>query len=71
MGGYFPEVVPEELEDIGTGISEPGTADDNIVPDGLVSLVEFVCPSCFSEFQANVTREQVLSGRIEVQRAEA
>jgi hypothetical protein len=62
MRGYFPEVIPED----------PGLAGTEALTRGLEVLagsqsdqVAFTCPSCFHEWEAVVTREQVMSGRIE------
>lgn len=34
--------------------------------DDVDNTVEFVCPTCFHEWEATVTREDVMSGRIEM-----
>jgi hypothetical protein len=63
MQGFFPEVIAEDPglpeTDALTGGRE--TANPAQSPD-----VAFYCPSCFHEWETAVTREQVMSGRIEV-----
>lgn len=68
MRAYFPEIVaPEDPgindEGLAAGVGPSGPQQD--------SVVAFTCPSCFHEFETEVTREQLLSGRIEVARDDA
>ena len=66
MRAYFPEAVasPDPGPDLGdpalTGSPDAGGTEAQS------DQVDFLCPSCFHEWRATVTREAVLSGRIEV-----
>jgi hypothetical protein len=64
MRGYFPEVVAPD--DSGPGYTAQALAEGAGSPTADQSdQVTFTCPSCFSEFEKQVTREMVMSGRIE------
>lgn len=64
MTMLFPEAkAPEDEVDI-----EAFAALDEQIDNG-PTPVEFVCPSCFHEWEVAVTREQILSGLIETEMA--
>lgn len=60
MLSLFPEA--RAPQDDGGAVDDTEPSGSNT--DGSYS-VEFVCPTCFHEWETQVTREQVLSGRIE------
>jgi len=62
MRAYFPEVIPDlpDLADPGPLAPGAGQVNTDQSPD-----VAFTCPSCFHEWEKTVTREMVMSGRIE------
>lgn len=61
MRSYFPEVVAEPDID-GEGVE--GGLDLGPVNPLDAGQVEFVCPSCFHEWEMPVDREAVMSGRL-------
>lgn len=64
MFGLFPELTDTLAE----GETVPG-AESVVDADNewryVVPEVDFVCPSCFHEWEQTVTREQIMAGRIE------
>lgn len=64
MRAYFPEVVSEPEGDADPALGEFDLGPVNPADAG---DVEFVCPSCFHEWEMPVTREAVMSGRLAVQ----
>lgn len=65
LRGFFPEMTVDEdwLDDEDGTVTV--TEDPSDVWDDLDDQVEFVCPSCFHSWQTQVTRENILSGKIE------
>ena len=63
MHGYFPEVVA--APDAGPDVDfREEDALDLEGTTGQDPNVEFLCPSCFHEWEMPVTREQIMSGRL-------
>lgn len=62
LKAYFPEMTPGNWsEDEAQAITEdPSRAWENVN-----THVEFVCPSCFHMFDTDVSREDILNGKIE------
>lgn len=62
LRAYFPEMSPDQWsEDEAAAITEdPSKAWDNVD-----TRVEFVCPSCFHMFETEVSKDDILSGKIE------
>lgn len=64
LAGLFPEILEAMLDSEGKG----GLPVDWEVKDEMADVdpqVEFVCPSCFHEWETTVTREQIMAGTIE------
>lgn len=67
MSALFPEI--NAATDTESAAEATERADESwryVVPE-----VEFVCPTCFHEWEATVTREQVMAQRIEPTNTEA
>lgn len=62
LRSYFPEMNPGDWEaDAGNSIVEdPSKAWENVN-----SVVGFTCPTCFHMFETEVSREDILNGKIE------
>lgn len=63
---FFPDVPLADMEqwEIASDPSEH-LGEDGELPWEHVPGVDFVCPSCFFSFEAQVTHEQIMNGRIE------
>lgn len=53
----FPEASPDDFEDDG----REWVLGDSETQDG---EIEFICPSCFHEWEQTVTREQIMEGKV-------
>lgn len=65
LTALFPEVQLSSDE-----ITEKRNAEDDLLMERewgkVVHEVDFVCPSCYHEWEMSVTREDVLSGRLQI-----
>lgn len=66
MHAYFPEVVAGSDEGPGIVAGALSAQPESALGDQS-SMVYFTCPSCFHDWETEVTREMVMSGRIEAQ----
>lgn len=60
LKAYFPEMQFADDGDEDVITENPSAAWDNVD-----TTVEFMCPTCFHSFETEVTREAILSGKIE------
>lgn len=62
LKAYFPEMSPSDWsqEEADAITENPSLAWDNVD-----TSVEFVCPSCFHMFETEVSKDDILSGKIE------
>jgi hypothetical protein len=63
LSDLFPEILSEfdpEGRSVVTRDFQIGSDEDEVDPE-----VDFVCPKCFHEWTAEVTRDQIMSGRID------
>lgn len=65
---YFPEI--GEILDPGTQEAEEQARIERMWEDEVETATEFVCPACLHEWEVEVTREAILTGRIESNKQE-
>ena len=66
LKGLFPELESDSAENVVEETEKASESWRYVVPE-----VEFVCPTCFHEWEATVTREEVMAQRIEPKTTEA
>lgn len=62
LRAYFPEMAPSEWTN---EQADAITEDPSAAWADVETTVEFTCPSCFHMFETEVTREEILTGKIE------
>ena len=60
LAELFPEILGLLEDEPGSSVTIDWSSSDS--DEEVDTLVEFVCPKCFHEWEADVTREQIMSG---------